>query len=132
MKKPEGLYFGANITGGEGGSSTKVVCDNLGNNLHYTLAEVDKKGAVVEGGDGRFQRLTLADYKTGGVKVLRGVNDNPVLTPGQTLKVEVGLHTLTIEGTDSRGVLLNGASPTKATRQNERIRYPRKDWRPLK
>lgn len=132
MKKPEGLYFGANITGGEGGSSTKVACDDLGNDLHYILSDVNKKGAVVKDDDGRFQRLTLSDYKKGGVEVHRGVNDNPILGPGQTIQVEVGSHTLTIEGTGSRGVLLNGASPTKASDQNERIRYPRKDWRPLK
>lgn len=123
MKKPEGLYFGANITGGEGGSSTKVVCDDLGNNLHYTLAEVDKKGAVMRNSDGRFQRLIVSDRKEDGVEAYL-VNDNEFLKPGQTLQVQVGSHKLTIEGTDSQGVLLNGASPTKATRQNERIRYP--------
>lgn len=135
MKELNGIYFGANITGAEGGSSTRstrVACDDLGNNLHYTLAEVDEKGAVMTGDDGRFQRLTIADRKQNGVQVLRDANDNPFLEPGQTLKVEVGSHTLTIEGTGSQGVLLNGANPTKVTRQNELIRYPRRDWQPLK
>ncbi|MEK7111051.1 MAG: hypothetical protein AAB856_00500 [Patescibacteria group bacterium] len=121
----KGIYFGANIIGGEGGSNnTKAVCDDLSNDFHYTLSEVNRKGAVTKDADKRFQRLTVKDYKEGGVQVLRGTNDNPFLKPGQTLQVEVGSHTLTIKGTDSRGVLLNGKNPTKATDKNERIRYP--------
>lgn len=126
MEKFKGIYFGANITGGEGGASTSVACDDLGNNLHYTLVAVDKKGAVTTDDDGRFQRLTVTDRKKGGVEVYRGVNDNLFLKPDQKIQVEVGSHTLTIEATDTRGILLNGASPTKATRQNEYIRYPRR------
>lgn len=124
MKELNRIYFGANITGGEGGASTSVVCDDLGNDLHYTLSEVDGKGAVTTDDDGRFQRLTVTDRKRGGVEVHRGVNDNPFLEPDQKIQVAVGSHTLTIVGTDTRGVLLNGASPTIATEQNERIRYP--------
>ena len=125
MIEQKGIYYGANITGAEGGSNTKVVCDDLGNDFHYVLSEVNGKGAVVTDDDGRFQRLTIEDHKKGGVEAHRGVNDNPFLEPGQKLQVELGSHTLTIEATDSRGVLLNGKSPTKATEQNERIRYPR-------
>lgn len=124
MKELNGINYGANITGGEGGASTSVACDDLGNNLHYTLSEVDRKGAVTTDDDGRFQRLTVTDLKKGGVEVHRGVNDNPVLEPDQKIQVEVGSHTLTIEATGSRGVLLNGANPTIVTEQNERIRYP--------
>lgn len=116
----EGVCFGAKITGGKG----SVVCDDLGNDLHYTVAEISAGGAVTKDPEKRFNRLTVEDYKEGGIRVLRDVNDNPVLKPGQTLQVEVGSHTLTIEGTDRQGILLNGAEPTVATRQNERIRYP--------
>ena len=116
----EGVRFGAKITGGE----DKVVCDDLNNDFHYTLAEVSAGGAVTKNAERRFNRLTIEDRQVGGVRAYRGVNDDPILRPGQTLQVEVGSHTLTIEGTGRRGVSLNGARPTLATARNERIRYP--------
>lgn len=58
----KGLYFGANITGSEGGSTT-VECDDLGNDLHYTLVEVDAEGAVVKDKDRHFARLSMSNYK---------------------------------------------------------------------
>lgn len=119
------IYLGADISGGGGGGSTHVECDDLRNNRHYTLAEVNKKGAVMKGSDGRFQRLSVEDLKKDGVQILRGVNDNPILEPGQKLDVAVGSHVVTITGTTKKSVVFNGGKPTKATRDNEALRYPR-------
>lgn len=120
----EGICFGANITGAEGGSTT-VVCDDLGNNFHYTLAEVDVTGAVVRGKGGRFQRVSFADQGDDGVEVYRGVSDNPVVKPGEQLELKVGSHLVTVAGEASRGVRLNGEGATRLTDELEEIRYPK-------
>lgn len=108
MKKfAENIVYGANITGGEGGA-TNIVCDNLGNNIHHALSEVDLNGAVVKDTEGRFHILGLADLRGNGVVVFRGANDIPRIDPGKKETFSVGLHTVTIEGTNSPGVLFNG------------------------
>lgn len=126
MRELIDLDFGANITGMEGGSTiTTVICDDLGNYRDYALAEVDANGAVVLGDDGRYQRLGILDRKTGGVQIYRGVNDNPIVPPGEKLEVKVGSHTVVIEGTSDSNVLLNEMVPTTANSVKD-LRYPKK------
>ncbi len=108
----------------------EVVCDDLGNNLHYTLAEVDGNGAVVRRvveGDtmARYQRLNMSDLGSNGVEVNRGVNDNPMVKPGDSLSVQVGEYAVKIMGTKNRGVLLNGTRATKIKGELEQVRYPK-------
>jgi len=119
----KGLYFGANITAEGGGSSTKVECDNLGNNRDYTLVEVDPNGAVVLDDDRRYQRLDMQNRRVEGIRVLCGVNDNSVLRPGDKLEVKMGSHKVVIEGTSDQEVLFNGAAPTRIADVGT-IRYP--------
>ena len=119
-----GINFGANITGGEGGA-THVVCDDLGNNRHYTLVEVDAKGAAVYERDTGYRRVHLSDLNTRGIEVLDV--GNQILRPGEILNVSVGSLNVRIEGTSSQGVLLNGsrAEDVRRTDPDEKIRYPR-------
>ncbi len=121
----KGIYYGADMDGGGGSGGTLVECDDLPNGKDYMLCEVNGEGAVVVDGERGYHRLHIRDLGEGGVQVCRGVNDNPVMRPGETLDVEVGVHTVKIRGTAKRGVLLNGEQPTKGTRENEEVRYPR-------
>lgn len=120
----KGPLFGANIAG-EGGASSKVEIDDLGNNLHFAASEVDYKGAVVKDGDGRFQRLYLSDLGNGGVEVHLGTNNNPRLGPGDKKEVAVGSLRVIVEGTSDEGVLFNGTAPPIINDATEHIRYPR-------
>lgn len=120
-----GLYNGADFrTGGIETDGTKLVSDDLGNDSHYTIAVVDQTGAVVRDADKRFQRLSVEDLKGDGVRVFRGVNDNPVLKPGEELEVSVGSHEVTIVSTSENGVTLNGKASTVLDEQIEDQRYP--------
>lgn len=106
------------------GEGTHLVCDDLGNNLHYTLAEVDCEGAVVVK-EGKYQRLSFSHHPDL-IQVHRGTNDNlPVRVSGKQLPVRVGSHSVTIRVTRTGEIMLNGNFPGLLNDERERIRYPR-------
>lgn len=116
------VYYGANIFGPEGGS---VVVDDLGNNAHATIMQVNRAGAVEQTAEKRFIRLHLEDRHQFGVQVFRGVNDNPILTPGIKQTFNLGQNRLNIEGTSFSGFRYNGQPIKGYDKELERVRYPR-------
>ena len=123
MQGIEGIYYGADISGGGGSGATHVECDYLGKN-YYTLAEVDEQGVVVNDSDGGLQRLTVTDLNTEGVRIFVSGRDNSVVEPGEKLPVTVGSHTVTITATAAKGVIFNGEEPKRLTNDLEHTRYP--------
>jgi hypothetical protein len=97
---------------------------DLGNNKHYMLSEVNVDGEVTVDANQRFQRLPLQDLGDNGVKVLRGVNDNPVVRPGEGITTTIGSFEVEIFGTSEKGVTLNGEVSKVATEDLEAERYP--------
>lgn len=114
-----GVYWGASVDGGGG----PIVCDDLGNNRHYHLAEVDASGRITKDREGRWNQLPLENLREKGIRVLRGVNDNPVVGPGDELMVAVGGQKVSIVGSNNVEILFNGDTPTKIKGQLERVRY---------
>jgi hypothetical protein len=114
-----GVRYGADVTCGPG-----VAAVDGGNNFNYTFNEINGEGAVTQDAEGRYHRLTIADFGAKGVEVLRGVNDTPLLSPGKSLIVKLGSHELTIVGTATPGVTLNGEAPEKITDELGDLRYP--------
>ncbi|MBP7774247.1 hypothetical protein KA078_00485 [Candidatus Woesebacteria bacterium] len=132
LKEISGMYYGADFRTGTASSEnskdakTTLVCDDLGNNAHYVLSEVNvTDGAVVQRPDGRYKRVNIEDWGEAGVQVFQVVNDNPAVGPGEALQVQVGSHTVEVHGTAHTGVTINGQSPQLADEKLRGMRYPR-------
>lgn len=119
MRTHQDFHYGAAI---ESRTGSPIACDDLGNNLHYMLAIVDSSGAVVRDGEGRYQRLFLANLREKGVEVI-GVNNNPIITPGRQLTAEIGGYEVTVTSTSSQWVTFNGETPRRAPHRDT-FRYP--------
>lgn len=127
MKEIPGIYYGADFRTSAGApetSGTGVVVDRLGKSDDYTAAVVDPSGEVVKDDASHFQRLCVTDLGSQGVKVLRDINDNPVVPPGQEMSVYIGPHEVTIVGTATEGVTLNGEPATALDAETREKRYP--------
>ena len=107
-----GIYFGANITGGEAGSAG-VVCYKVDDGS-FRLAVVDSEGKVVNtDGNGKIQTLAFRDLGTEGAEVfLADGKTDPNVKPSQEMIVTVGSHAVIIEGTAKPGIEFNGQRPT--------------------
>ncbi len=124
LEKFSGINYGANITGGEGGSNTRVACDTF-DGRDYQLTEVDPNGAVLYDRDSGYKRLDCRDLGDRGFQIFLGPNDNPIVEPGEWKSVNVGSRSVVINGTGKRGVCLNEISSTRASSAAESTRYPR-------
>jgi hypothetical protein len=108
-----GIYYGANITGGEGGV---VKCESIGigDRSLYTLTAVNTaQKEKLQTADKPLEGFMLEDLTSRGVKVIPlGKGNDQILGPGEKLSDKAGLHSVTIEGTAKQGVLFNGNAVT--------------------
>ena len=108
----EGKYFGANITGREGGS-TGIICVKVGNSV-YRIIEVDSHGVATKNKLRGINLISFQDIGALGLLMLHLPKDR-LIKPGNRIKCKVGSHTLIIKATKRRGVRLNRKKPIPGT-----------------
>jgi hypothetical protein len=110
MKNEIGLCFGANITGGEGGTNTNVRCMRIpGMDSHYNLVAINQKGVVIN----PSPIAVIEDCVSDGAVVYSENRPKKryLLYRGDSFEFHYGGQEYMIIGTDKEGIVFNGREP---------------------
>lgn len=124
-----GLYYGASITGAEGGvvSTNQAECREgivvVGKDNEFEVAKVNKTGAVEMAARARHAKVTVRELGSRGVEVVDRSEPDYVLSPGESRNVRIGSAEVRIEANPDTGITYNGAVPTVWIKELEHVMY---------